>query len=91
MESQENKSGQDVQRPSLLALHPEQEHPNVLYHTNVMVRYWHRLSRSGGVTVHGGVPEPRRCGTEGCGQWAWWDGLGLHLMILEVFPTSMIL
>ena len=24
----------------------------------------------GGVTVPGGVPEPWRCGTEGCGQWA---------------------
>ena len=26
----------------------------------------------GGVTIPGGVPEPWGCGTEGCGQWAWW-------------------
>ena len=26
----------------------------------------------GGVTVPGGVEEPCGCGTEGCGQWAWW-------------------
>ena len=31
----------------------------------------------GGVAVPGGVPELWRCGTEGCGQWAWWGGLGL--------------
>ena len=39
----------------------------------------------GGVTVPGGVPDQWRCGTEGRGQWAWWDGLGLDLRILEVF------
>ena len=30
----------------------------------------------GGVTVHGGVQEPWRCGIEGCGQWAWWGWIG---------------
>ena len=29
----------------------------------------------GGVTIPGGVSEPWRYSTEGCGQWAWWDGL----------------
>ena len=29
----------------------------------------------GEVTVPGGVQEPRRCGTERHGQWAWWGGL----------------
>jgi len=24
----------------------------------------------GGVTIPGGAPDPWRCGTEGCGQWA---------------------
>ena len=41
----------------------------------------------GGVTVHGGVPEPWGCGTEGRGQWARWGGLGLDLVILEVFSN----
>jgi len=27
----------------------------------------------GGVTIPGGVQETWRCGTEGRGQWAWWD------------------
>ena len=30
----------------------------------------------GGVTVPGGVPEPCGCGTEGGGQWAWWEWAG---------------
>ena len=30
-----------------------------------------------------------RCGTEGCGEWAW--GVGLDLVMLAVFPTLMIL
>ena len=35
---------------------------------------WHRLPREES-TVPGGVQELCRCGTEGCGQWAWWaDG-----------------
>jgi len=34
-----------------------------------------------------GVQEPWRCGTEGHGQWAWWDGFGLGLVILEVFSN----
>ena len=29
-----------------------------------------------GVTVPGGVSELWRCGTEGCGQWARWAGVG---------------
>ena len=28
-----------------------------------------------------------RCGTEGCGQWARWDGLGLDWGILVVFSN----
>jgi len=47
----------------------------------------------GGITIHGGVPEPWGCGTEGCGQWAWWGVLGQYLGILEVFsnlPASMV-
>jgi len=38
----------------------------------------------GGVTIHGGVSEPWRWGTEGHGWWAWWDGVGLDLGILLV-------
>ena len=30
-----------------------------------------QLPRSGGLTIPAGVPEPWRCGTEGCEQWAW--------------------
>ena len=41
----------------------------------------------GGVTIPGGVPEPWGSGTEGCGQWARWGGLGLDLVILEVFSN----
>jgi len=33
----------------------------------------------GGVTVPAGVQEPWRCGTEGCGQWAWWGWAGVGL------------
>jgi len=29
-----------------------------------------QLPGSGGGTVPGGAPDPWRCGTEGCGQWA---------------------
>jgi len=35
----------------------------------------------------GGVPEPWGCGTEGRGQWGWWGGLGLDLVISEVFSN----
>ena len=28
-----------------------------------------------------------RCGTEGCGQWAWWGVLGLGLEIWEIFSN----
>ena len=35
----------------------------------------------------GGVQEPWRCRTEGHGQWAWWDGLGLGLMFSVVFSN----
>ena len=48
----------------------------------------------GRVTIPGGVPEPWRCGTEGHGQWVWWDGLGLDLGTLEIISNlsdSMIL
>ena len=31
------------------------------------------------------VRESWRCGTWGHGHWAWWDGLGLDLGILELF------
>jgi len=41
----------------------------------------------GALTVPGGAQELWRCGTEGRGQWAWWDGLGLDPMILEVFSN----
>ena len=48
----------------------------------------------GGVTIPGGVPVLWGCGTEGCGQWAWWGWAGLDLGILVVFSNlndSMIL
>ena len=35
--------------------------------------------RGGGVTIPGGVQELCRCGTEGCGQWAWCYGLEVGL------------
>ena len=41
----------------------------------------------GTVTVPGGVQELWRCGTEVCGQWVWWDGLGLDLMVSVVFSN----
>ena len=59
-----------------------------------VVRLWHSCPGSGGVTIPGGVPEPWRCGTEGRGQWAWWGGLGLDVVILEVVSNlhdSMLL
>ena len=40
-----------------------------------------------GVPIPGGVPELRRCGTEGCGQWARRGGLGLGLGISEGFSN----
>ena len=33
----------------------------------------------GGVTVPGDVQELCECGTEGCGQWSWCDGLMVGL------------
>jgi len=42
----------------------------------------------------GGVPELWRNGTEGHGQWALWDGLGMDLGIVELFSNlhhSMVL
>ena len=48
---------------------------------------WHSCPGGGGVTVHGGAPELWGCGTEGRGQWAWWDGLGLGFVITEVFSN----
>ena len=49
----------------------------------------------GGVTIPGGVPEPWRCGTEGCSQWAWWGWAdswiwGL-LMVFSNINDSVIL
>jgi len=41
----------------------------------------------GGVTVHGGVPELRRCGTEGRDPWACWGGTDLDLGISEAFSN----
>jgi len=35
----------------------------------------------------GGIQEMWACGTEGRGHWAWWDGLGLDLVIMEVFSN----
>ena len=41
-----------------------------------------------GITIPGGVHELRRCGTEGCGQWAiLMVDRQLDLMNLEVFPN----
>jgi len=51
------------------------------------VLQWHSCPGSGGVTVPGSVPEQWRCGTEGCGLWAWWGGLGLDLGISELFSN----
>ena len=51
------------------------------YFLERVVRQWHSCPGSGGVTAPGGVPEPWGCGTEGCGQWARWGGLGLDLGI----------
>ena len=44
-------------------------------------------AQGGGVTVPGGAQELWRCGTEGRGQWAQWDGLGLDLGTMEVFSN----
>jgi len=47
--------------------------------------------RGGGVTVPRKVQEPWRCGTEGCGQWAWWGSAGVGLGHLRgLSPTLMI-
>ena len=47
-----------------------------------------KAARGGGrVTIHGRVKELWGCGTEGCGQWAQWDGLGLDLVTLVVFSN----
>ena len=55
-----------------------------------MVMHWKRLPRQVGKSPSLEVfKEPWRCGTEGHGQWAWWGGL--DLVILMSFPTSMIL
>ena len=53
-----------------------------------VVMQWHSCPGSGGVTIPRGVPEPWRCGTKGHGQRAWWDELGLDLMVLEVFSNK---
>lgn len=41
----------------------------------------------GGLTIHGGVPEPLGCGTERCGCGHGGGGLGLALGILEVLSN----
>jgi len=51
-----------------------------------MIRHWHSCPESSRVTA-AGVQELLRCGTEGRGQWAWWDGLGLGLVMLEAFSS----
>ena len=66
------------------------EHPEVdLRH--VAALFWALLKQTApggsGVTVPGGVQEQWRCDAEGREQWAWWDGLGLDLGILEVFSN----
>jgi len=43
----------------------------------------------GGFPVPGGDPAPWRCGTEGCGQWAWWGWAGVGLFQTERFYDSM--
>ena len=43
----------------------------------------------GGVTVLRAVQELCRCGTEGRGEWAWWDGLVVGLDDLgDLFQPS---
>ena len=52
----------------------------------------HRLPR--GVVVPEGAQETWRCGTEGCGQWAWWGWVMVGLPDLSsLFQTndSMVL
>lgn len=59
-----------------------------------VVMHWHCCPGSGGVTIPGGVLEPWRCGTEGCGQWLWWGGGLMVRVIVKVFSNfsdSMIL
>jgi len=43
---------------------------------------------SGRAIIPRGVPEVWRCGTEGGGQWVWWDGLGLNLVVISVVFSS---
>jgi len=40
-----------------------------------VVLHWHSCPGRGAVTVPGGAQELWRRGSEGCGQWAWGDGL----------------
>jgi len=62
-----------------------------------VVRQWHSCPGSGGVTVPGGVSELWRCGTEGCGQWAWWDVVqrstlrsGLGVCAQQMLPYGLL-
>ena len=45
---------------------------------------WHSCPGSAGVTVPGGVPETRRHGAKGRGQWAQfgWAGAGLEIVVV---------
>ena len=49
------------------------------------VRHRHSCPGSGGVTIPGGVPYPRGCGTEGCGDGH--GGVGLDWLTLVVFSS----
>ena len=42
------------------------------------------------VIVPGGVPGPWRCGTEGCGQWAQWGGVGVGVGLGDVIGLSSV-
>ena len=56
-----------------------------------VVLQWQSCLGSGGVTVPGGVLESWRCGTEGCGQWGWWDGLGLGIVVVSSILTDSVI
>jgi len=45
------------------------------------------LTQGGHCSGPGGIWESWGCDTEGHGQWAWWDGVGLDLVTSEVFSS----